>query len=193
MKTNMKVVAALLLVGGLTACGGSSDTEDTTEKTNEARIEATAPTEAAADAQEDDAEFLAEAASASMMEVELGKLALEKSTSPKVKDFARMIVDDHTKAIADLENIATQKNVALPVALMDKHQKMVDKIKDEKGKEFDKKYLDAMVSDHKEDIEEFKEISEETKDLNVKEFAAKSLPKLAAHLEMAERLERAMK
>lgn len=189
----MKVVAALLLVGGLTACGGSSDTEDTTEKTNEERIEATAPTEAAADAQEDDAEFLAEAASASMMEVELGKLALEKSTSPKVKDFARMIVDDHTKAIADLENIANQKNVALPVALMDKHQKMVDKIKDEKGKEFDKKYLDAMVSDHKEDIEEFKEISEETKDLNVKEFAAKSLPKLAAHLEMAERLERAMK
>lgn len=193
MKTNMKLVAVLFLIGGLTACGGSSDTEDTTEKTNEERIEATAPTEAAADAQEDDAEFLAEAASGSMMEVELGKLALQKSMSPKVKDFARMLVDDHTNAIADLENIASQKNLALPVALMDKHQKMVDKIKDEKGKEFDKKYLGAMVSDHKEDIEEFREVSEETKDTNIKDFASKTLPKLAAHLEMAERLERGMK
>ncbi len=193
MKTNMKLVAALLLVGGLTACGSSSDTEDTTEKTNEERIEATAPTEAAADAQEDDAEFLAEAASGSMMEVELGKLALQKSMSPKVKDFARMLVDDHTKAIADLENIASQKNVALPVALMDKHQKTINKFKDETGKDFDKKYLNIMVDDHKEDIKEFQEIVEESKDTNIKDFASKSLPKLAAHLEMAERLERGMK
>ncbi len=193
MKTNMKLVAALLLVGGLTACGSSSDTEDTTEKKNEERIEATAPTEAAADAQEDDAEFLAEAASGSMMEVELGKLALQKSMSPKVKDFARMLVDDHTKAIADLENIASQKNVALPVALMDKHQKTINKFKDETGKDFDKKYLNIMVDDHKEDIKEFQEIVEESKDTNIKDFASKSLPKLAAHLEMAERLERGMK
>lgn len=192
MKTKLIWVSALLIIGGFTACSSSDNKneEEATKDANEAGIEASAPTDSAASAQKEDADFVMEAASGGMMEVELGKMAMDKAISSKVKDFAKMMVDDHTKANNELKSLASQKNIMLSGSLMEKHQKLMDNLAKKSGKEFDKEYMDKMVDDHKEDIEAFEKAAEKGNDSDVKSFASKTLPTLRHHLEMAERTEK---
>ena len=67
-----------------------------------------------------------------------------------------MMVKDHSKANEELKAAATAKNITLPAAVSDKCQKKVAELSEKKGADFDKAYADLMVSDHKEDIDEFK-------------------------------------
>ena len=53
------------------------------------------------------------------------------------------------------------------------------------GAAFDQAYMKAMVSDHVEDVNEFKTESKSGKDADVKAWAAKTLPTLEEHLKMA--------
>src|SRR2546423_1353956 len=61
-----------------------------------------------------DHRFAMEAASGGMAEVKLGKLAQEKASSQKVKQFGRRMVDDHSKAAEDLKSVAQQQGLKLP-------------------------------------------------------------------------------
>ena len=190
MKTNLILFTVIALAGGITACSSSSDSEDTTKDQNEEVIEATSTTDSAANARKEDADFVMEAAGGGMMEVEIGKMALTKASSSEVKKFAQMMVDDHTKANNELKALAEQKSITLPAALTDKHQKMVDDLMKKSGKNFDKDYMDMMVSDHKKDIDAFKEASEDANDADIKAFASKTLPTLTHHLDEAQRIEK---
>jgi putative membrane protein len=61
-----------------------------------------------------DAAFYKNAAEGGMAEVELGKLAQEKSPTQSVKDFGAMMVSDHGAANDKLKAIADRKNIKLP-------------------------------------------------------------------------------
>ena len=50
-----------------------------------------------------DTKFVQEAAVGGMAEVALGKLAATKATNPDVKQFAQRMIDDHSKANAELK------------------------------------------------------------------------------------------
>jgi predicted outer membrane protein len=63
-----------------------------------------------------DKAFVHDLAVANMVEVELGKLAPERSRDTEVKNFAQLIVDDHTKSLNGLKGIAAQHNVKVPTA-----------------------------------------------------------------------------
>lgn len=67
-----------------------------------------------------------------------------------------------------------------------KNQKVVDRLQGMSGAAFDRAYMSDMVSDHKEDIADFKKESGGGKDADVKAFATKTLPTLADHLKMAQ-------
>ncbi len=145
----IKFLSVLVMGGLLLACDPSpnrEDTKETTEDQNEERIEATSSGNAA-DEKEDDAEFMTMAASGGMMEVQLANMALQKGTSAQVKEFARMMIEDHGKANNELKTLAASKNVTLPVALIDKHQKIVNDLQDKTGKDFDEEYANTMKKD----------------------------------------------
>lgn len=97
----------------------------------------------------DTQQFIKKAAVANMAEIQLGQLAGTKAESPDVKQFAQMMVDQHTKALEELRQVATASNVALPTELDKKHQKLHDKLSKLSGHEFDREYMDAMVDGHK--------------------------------------------
>jgi len=128
-----------------------------------------------------------------MMEVQLGKLAQEKAQSKSVKDFGTMMVEDHTKANDELKTLAAQKNITLPATLSDKNQKHVDDLNSKTGKDFDKAYMDLMVDDHKEDVDKFKDASQNVPDSTIKGFAAKTLPVLQKHLDAAQAIHKNLK
>src|SRR5690606_28857010 len=137
-KLNLFFIAALALA---ISCGNPNKQEDSAEgaedqneeKFNDSNLER-------------DTELAVEAADGGMLEVELGKLAQTNGSSPQVKKFGQMMADDHSKANDELKALAQQKNITLPAALSDKHQKKYNDLAEKKGKEFDKDYIDFMVS-----------------------------------------------
>lgn len=131
----------------------------------------------------DDAKFATTAANAGMTEVSASKLAQEKSGSARVKNFAAMMVSDHTKAGDELASIAKTKNISLPPELDADSKKVVDDLAKKSGKDFDKAYVNQMVDDHKKAVKLFEDASKNCKDAELKAFAEKTLPTLKMHLD----------
>jgi putative membrane protein len=135
---------------------------------------------------EHDREFLIEAASGGQTEVQLGRLAGERARHARVKEFGRRMVTDHGKTGAALKQLAAEKHVKLPSEpTEDDHRKILAELSQQKGADFDRAYMHAMVDDHEDDVEEFREAARDAQDPDVKSFAAKTLPTLEAHLRMA--------
>ena len=140
-----------------------------------------------------DAKFAVNAADGGMLEVEVGKLAASKGSSKVVKDFGKHLVEDHSKANEELKALALSKSISLPEALSEKNQKKYDKLNEKSGAEFDKDFIDLMVSDHKDDIDLFEKEAEKGNDPELKSFASGKLPTLKHHLQMAEDAKAALK
>jgi putative membrane protein len=132
-----------------------------------------------------DRTFMMKAAQGGMAEVELGTLAKNNGSSPDVKEFGSKMVDDHTAANNELKQIAAKENVTLPTSLDAKDQALKDRLSKLSGPAFDKAYMAAMVKDHEHDVTEFRREASSGQDPEVKQFAAKTLPTLQGHLEMA--------
>jgi putative membrane protein len=186
-----RIFYSILLAGALfisfTACESKkeNDSQEVAEEQNEENLEGDA---------EDAAEVVTEIADGGMYEVQLATMALTKATSARVKEFAQMMVDDHTKANNELKAMASRKNIILPDVMSEKTQKKYyDLEQKEKGNEFDKKFIDQMVKDHKEDIDSFEDLAEETKDSELQTWASGKLPALKHHLEEAQRIQEELK
>lgn len=164
-----------------TACNTKSDKEEDTVEVAEEKNEKMASN----DKLEEDHEFMVKAASGGMMEVELGNIAATNAASPKVKEFAQMMVTDHTKANEEVKALAAAKNITLPASPGEKHQKHIDDLKSKQGAAFDKAYMEMMVEDHEDDIKKFEKQSEKGNDPDIKNLAAGKVAILKHHHEMA--------
>jgi putative membrane protein len=102
-----------------------------------------------------DTEFLKQANQGSVDEIDLAKIALNKSQDPDVKNFAQRMVDDHSKLLDDMKQFDMEAGVEVP-----KHDSVATdatkaKLEVLSGKAFDKAYIKAMVEDHHKDLEAF--------------------------------------
>lgn len=140
------------------------------------------------DDQSRDVEFMKEAAYGGLMEVELGQYAQQNAQDTRVRNFGAMMVRDHSKANEELKALASRKNVTLPTTLDDEHLDKVNNLKENRGLEFDKEYMDYMVNDHQDDVDKYKKQAEEGNDSDVKAFAANTLSVLLIHQDSAKNI-----
>jgi len=136
---------------------------------------------------EDDSKFVIKAAEGGMMEVESSKIAAEHAVNPDVKSFAQKMVEDHSKANSELKALAESKKITIPIALTEDTKESLYKLGKEAGSDFDKKYMDMMVDAHNTDVDMFEDASKNSKDADIKSFAAKTLPTLQMHKDMAKK------
>ncbi len=136
-----------------------------------------------------DKAFIEKAARAGLEEIEISRVALERTQNTQVKSFAQMIVDDHTTANTALASMASNKGVGLPAKDLDEAQKWAKR----NGKNFDEDYVAKMISAHKEAVDLFAKEANEGDDPEITAFARVTLPKLQHHLEMAMDLKKMMK
>ena len=177
------------------ACnGGNKDAKESADSLNMAKDTTTNTAATGGIAvDEADAKFTTEAAVGGMAEVELGKLALEKSSNPQVKEFATMMVKDHGMANTELMAIAKQKNITLPSTVDDEHKKKMEDLSKKTGTDFDKAYVSAMVDGHKSTLKLMEDESKDGKDADLKAFATKTAPIVQSHLQMINRINDSMK
>ena len=133
-----------------------------------------------------DRKFLNEAADGGMVEVELGKLALQKAADAGVRKFGQRMVDDHSRANDELRQLAAGKGVNLPQAPSAKNRDLKRRLASLRGTSFDRAYMTDMVADQKEDVAAFQRESNWARDPQVKSFAAQTLPTLRGHLKQAQ-------
>ncbi len=141
-----------------------------------------------------DADRLVAIAQANLAEVAAGKMALEKSASAQVKQFAQMMIDDHSKGLAETQKVAAAKNVTLPAEPDAAHKKMAAELKQLSGAAFDKAYAGkAGVDDHTKVHAALKDDIANAKDADVKALATKLEPVVAHHEDMAKKLDASLK
>ena len=200
MKTRNYIWAFALGTFSLGACQGNKDSKGAADSANQAKDttqtsmsdsgKAATP---AIKVDENDAKFAVEAANGGIAEVVLGKLAAEKATNQKVKDFGTMMVTDHSKANDELKALAHKLNITLPDSISSDESKTRDDLSKKAGADFDKAYVKNMVDDHKKDVKAFEDAAKNCKDSDLKAFATQTLPTLKMHLEAIEKIKKGMK
>ncbi|WP_166637863.1 DUF4142 domain-containing protein [Sphingobacterium paludis] len=140
-----------------------------------------------------DTSFVNKAAIAGMAEVQMSELAQQQASHAKVKEFASMMVTDHSRANTELKQIAGSKNLMLPAKLDKAHMDKLEMLKKKKGAEFDKAYVMAMVEGHEKTVALMEQGSMSLTDADLKAFATKTTPIVKSHLEAIKKIKSEMK
>jgi putative membrane protein len=135
-----------------------------------------------------DEQFVQKASAAGLAEVNMAKMALQNASRDDVKQFAKRVIEDHTKANRELNRIADAKRFT-PAASMDgAHETMATRMSRLTGADFDREYMRNQVKDHEQAVALFEAESKNGRDPQLKEFATKTLPTLREHLETAQKI-----
>jgi putative membrane protein len=141
------------------------------------------------DAGKGDAHFAREAATAGMMEVELGRIAVQKSLNDRVKQFGQRMIDDHSKRCGELKAIAANNDFKIPAQLDERHKTIVGMYVNMSGTEFDRAYIRDMIRDHQTDIAQFQKEANNGLNSDLKSWVATTLPALQEHLRVAKEVD----
>ena len=132
-------------------------------------------------------DFITRASASGVAEIESGKIALEKTTYPEIKEFAKKMIENYASSNKDLRELAAKKDVEIAdeAVLLDKAKAYV--LKQREGESFDVAYVNNQIDAHRETIKLYEQASS-SPDEDVRRLAATSLPRLEQHLEEAEAL-----
>jgi putative membrane protein len=135
-----------------------------------------------------DKSFVRKALQGDMAEVQLGQLALQKSSNDDVKHFAQKMVDDHTKLGDEMKQVAQQLSVKVPDSPSGKDKSTMNKLQALNGDEFDKAYIKDMVKDHQQDEKEFQSEAKSTTNPALKQVATQGAQVIGEHLQMIQQI-----
>lgn len=128
--------------------------------------------------------FIKTVAQGGMLEVTLGKLAIEKASNPGVKNFGKLMVRDHNEMNDKIKALSLAKGLKLPGSLPAKELEQVRQMSQMETPYFEKLYMKMMIEDHNKDIELFKGAGN-SPDTAIRNFSRKFLPVLETHRENA--------
>jgi putative membrane protein len=167
------------------------------------------------------AEFLRLAAMSDRYETASGRLAGEKSQNARVKEFALMLVRDHSQTTQQLQTLMQQvpgmgAGAATPLpqgrettgnaesgritnaqggpqheGLDQQHTALLQQLQGVSGAEFDRLFLSQQVTMHQQAVDLFGNYSRSGDNPQLKQFATQTLPHLQEHLRMAQQLQQA--
>jgi putative membrane protein len=136
-----------------------------------------------------DQKIVTQMAQANMAEIEAAKLAQSKSQNEQVKTFAQQMIDDHTKALGEVQTLAQAKGVSLPTELDKANKAKADKLGAMGPDAFDHAYMSqAGVADHKKVHGMLRQAQAKARDPDLKALAGRILPTVDQHLKSAQQL-----
>jgi putative membrane protein len=138
-----------------------------------------------------DQKFVDFAAQTDMTEAHLGQMAQDQATGQNVKDFAQMLVTDHTDDYKKISDLGTKIGATVPKGIDAAHNKMIAPFEKLKGAAFDRHFEREMVAGHTKAIAEYKRAASDLDNADLKAYATATLPTLQKHLDAAKDLEKA--
>jgi putative membrane protein len=120
-------------------------------------------------------------------QVDSGRLAEEKATTAAIRDYAHRMVVTHIPVIEAPNAILQRKGIAAPpnTLLHGAYDTMIASLKVERAVALDQDYVNGQVEYQRGNSALFQDEIQNGTDLNLKEFARQTLPKIQDHLQRA--------
>ncbi len=135
--------------------------------------------------------FVRSAAMSDMYEIASAKIALQRSQSGDVRNFAREMIHDHATSTEKLKETLARANmgIALPRNFDDRHQSLIDDLRAARDADFDRRYIDQQTAAHREARTLLSGYAHKGDNPPLRHFAHGVLPVVQMHLAMARRIE----
>ncbi|KAB1911768.1 MULTISPECIES: DUF4142 domain-containing protein [unclassified Micromonospora] len=140
-----------------------------------------AAAQAAAQPSTQDTQYLQAVHQVNLFEITAGNLAQQKGQNQQVKDLGKMFVTDHTQLDQTVQSTAQQLNVQLPADPTADQQKVLDRLNNLNGAEFDKAWVTAQLAGHVQAIQATQTEISQGSEQSVVQLAQDALPILQAH------------
>ncbi len=182
----------LLALAGLLACSsGPGKTDDpvaAAQSENAHKIDDDAITKK----QRADADFLVKAASNSLLEQELAKLAQARAATVAVRTFGAQLLQSRLAMLQALRTLAATKQLAVPAALGKDGQAAYHEVNKFAGPTLDKELLKTVIRALKQDRDAFSAMQRDAYDGDIRGFAAKFRAPIGQQLDAADAAEDAL-
>jgi putative membrane protein len=138
----------------------------------------------------DDQLFVDAAAGTDMFELQAADLALARSKTPAVRQFAAMMVRDHRHSAAELKKALAEsgKTLVPAAALPDERQNDVLKLTTAELPAFDETYLKTQVEAHEDALQALQRYAETGDTPSLKAFASNTVAAVQLHHDHARKL-----
>jgi len=117
-----------------------------------------------------DKKYLTSDAQGAAYELATAKLAVSKASSPAVRQYAQMLVEDHEKFDTALIKLGQDEGVTLPTNMTAKDQARLARLDRLEGVTFDKVYVREALRINQQDEKDSKKELARTKDPRIKQF-----------------------
>jgi putative membrane protein len=131
--------------------------------------------------------FLQDAESSGLVQIGAGNAAVQDAVAPNVRNFAQMMVADHTNINDELQRLALKKGVTLPPATDAGRQQALDRLRQNRAGGFDEAYLQLAAHESQQALSLYQRAAESS-DGEVRGLARRTLPAIQHHLQLAQAL-----
>ncbi len=136
-------------------------------------------------------EFVNEAWNIDNFEIQAGRAAQAQAKDAGYRNYASMIVDDHTKLDDELKSAAGQtQGVQLPSSLDKKHEQKLQQLTSASGQNFEETFRTQQIKGHQEALRLFQNYAAKADNTDLKRFAENAVPVLERHLLRAQELKK---
>jgi putative membrane protein len=145
----------------------------------------------------DDAQLAAVLQAINATEVQAAQVAVNRASSPEVKRFARQMLDQHrgmqahTNAMFQRLQIVPSEN-AISNQLRSDSQSEISMLQGERGKDFDRAYVDAQVRDHNKMLELIDRMIPNAKNPELRTGLQNDRAKIESHLREIEHAQQSL-
>ncbi len=133
--------------------------------------------------------YMAMAASSDMFEIESSRLALQRSRHPAVRQFAQMMITDHTRTSSEMMAAARELGLSPPPpGMMPHHMEMLDRLRGAAPGEFDAAYKREQLMAHEEALNLHRNYADQGDAPPFRAVASRAVPVVQAHWDHARTL-----
>jgi putative membrane protein len=133
--------------------------------------------------------YMQMAASGDLFEIQSSQLALQMSQNPAIRQFAQMLITDHTRLSNTM--MATARSAGLtppPPALLPEQQQMMDQLR-MAGANFDETYKNLQIAAHQQALTLHQNYASGGDNEALRSVAAQAVPVIQGHLSQAQMLQ----
>jgi putative membrane protein len=124
--------------------------------------------------------------SGNLAELELAKLADQRTKTEAVRQFAATMTKDHSDFAAKLDPLAKQANFSLPGEPNAEQKALKAELEKLDAGDFDRAYIQVQIVEHQKTVTLLQWEVAFGQDADLQKLAAATLPKVLTHLQMAQ-------
>jgi len=137
-----------------------------------------------------DKDFMRRASESHIQEIDMAKLAMERSTNADVRDYAQMLERDHMAALEKLNTLMDAHGLPMRRESSDKtHVESLSKLAPE---QFDKGYVGMMAQNHQKSLDSYRGALNTTQNQELRNYITTVIPTIETHLSKAQQLQQQM-